>query len=92
MRAMDIAQSGAIGRYIAQRKREGASNASLNRETQVLGQMFRLAADDQHRLITGLVPQIKTKMRRRGRESSPRSSLPRFLPSRQHGRSRQSRL
>jgi integrase len=60
MRAIEIAQSGAIGRYIAQRKREGASNASVNRETQVLGQMFRLAADDEHRLITrGLVPRIR---------------------------------
>lgn len=60
MRAIDIAQSGAIGRYIAQRKREAASNASVNRETQVLGQMFRLAADDEHRLITrGLVPRVR---------------------------------
>jgi hypothetical protein len=30
MRAIEIAQSGAIGRFIAQRKREGASNASVN--------------------------------------------------------------
>ncbi|MGH7923342.1 MAG: tyrosine-type recombinase/integrase [Candidatus Binatus sp.] len=60
MKVMDIAQTGAIGRYVAQRKREGASNASLNRETQILGQMFRLAADDEHRLISrGLVPQIR---------------------------------
>jgi integrase len=60
MKAIEIAQSGAIGRYVASRRREGASNASVNRETQVLGQMFRLAADDEHRLITrGLVPQIR---------------------------------
>ena len=60
MRAVEIAQSGAIGRYVAQRKRQGASNASVNRETQVLGQMFRLASDDEHRLITrGSVPHIR---------------------------------
>ncbi|MGC1812500.1 MAG: tyrosine-type recombinase/integrase [Candidatus Binataceae bacterium] len=60
LRAIEISQSGAIGRYVALRKREGASNASVNRETQVLGQMFRLAADDEHRLIgRGLVPQIR---------------------------------
>lgn len=60
LKAIEIAQSGAIGRYVALRKREGASNASVNRETQVLGQMFRLAADDEHRLIgRGLVPQIR---------------------------------
>jgi len=60
LKAIEIAQTGAIGRYVAVRKREGASNASVNRETQVLGQMFRLAADDEHRLIgRGLVPQIK---------------------------------
>jgi integrase len=59
LKAIEIAQSGAIGRYVAVRKREGASNASVNRETQVLGQMFRLSADDEHRLIgRGLVPQI----------------------------------
>lgn len=59
-KAIEIAQSGAIGRYVALREREGASNASVNRETQVLGQMFRLAADDEHRLIgRGLVPQIR---------------------------------
>jgi integrase len=60
LKAIEIAQSGAIGRYVALRKREGGSNASVNRETQVLGQMFRLAADDEHRLIgRGLVPQIR---------------------------------
>jgi integrase len=60
MRVVEIAQSGAIGRYIAERKREAASNASVNRETQILGQMFRLAADDEHRLISrGLVPHIR---------------------------------
>src|SRR5215831_13534800 len=60
MRAFEIALSGAIARYIAQRKREGGSNASINREMQVLGQMFRLAADDEHRLVSrGLVPQIR---------------------------------
>jgi integrase len=60
MRASEIALSGAIARYIAQRKREGGSNASINREMQVLGQMFRLAADDEHRLVSrGLVPQIR---------------------------------
>ena len=59
-RAFEIALSGAIARYIAQRKREGGSNASINREMQVLGQMFRLAADDEHRLVSrGLVPQIR---------------------------------
>jgi hypothetical protein len=60
MKAIEIAQTGAIGLYVARRKREGASNASVNRETQVLGQMFRLAADDEHRVLTrGLVPQIR---------------------------------
>jgi integrase len=60
MRAIDIAQSGAIDRYVAQRKREAAANGSINRETQILGQMFRLAANDEHRLISrGLIPQIK---------------------------------
>jgi len=60
MKSIEIARSGAIGLYVARRKREGASNASINRETQILGQMFRLAADDEHRLITrGLVPQIR---------------------------------
>ena len=60
MRAIEISQSGAIGQYIAHQKRGGASNASINRELQILGQMFRLAADDEHRLIgRGLVPQIR---------------------------------
>ena len=60
MKAIEIAQSGAIGRYVANRRREGATNASVNRETQILGQMFRLAADDEHRLIMrGLVPLRK---------------------------------
>ena len=60
VRAIEISQSGAIGQYIAHRKRDGASNASINRELQILGQMFRLAADDEHRLIgRGLVPQIR---------------------------------
>jgi integrase len=60
MRAIEIAQSGAIGQYIARRKRDGASNSSVNRELQILGQMFRLAADDEHRLISrGLIPQIR---------------------------------
>lgn len=59
-RAIEIIQSGAIGRYIAQRKREGASNASINREMQVLGQMFRLAADDEHRMLSrALIPNIR---------------------------------
>jgi hypothetical protein len=40
MRAFEIALCGAIARYIAQRKREGGSNASINREMQVLGQCF----------------------------------------------------
>jgi integrase len=71
MRAVKIAQSGAIGRYVAQRKRRGASNASVNRETQVLGQMFRLASDDEHRLITrGLIPQI-----RKLEEPAPRQGI-----------------
>ncbi len=60
MKAIEIAQSEPIGSYIAHRKREGASNGSGNRETQILGQMFRLAADDEHRVITrGMVPQIR---------------------------------
>ena len=60
MRAIEISQSGAIGQYIAHRKREGASNASINRELQILGQMLRLAADDEHRLMgRGLLPQIR---------------------------------
>jgi integrase len=60
LRAIEITQSGAIGRYVTQRKREGASNASVNREMQILGQMFRLSADDEHRLIShGMVPRIK---------------------------------
>ena len=71
MKAIEIAQSGAIGSYVAHRKREGASNASVNRETQILGQMFRLAADDEHRLITrGLVPQI-----RKLEETPPRQGI-----------------
>ncbi len=33
--------------YSAQRKRGGASNAIVNHEMQVMGQLFRLAADDE---------------------------------------------
>jgi hypothetical protein len=59
-RAIEITQSGAIGRYVSQRKREGASNGSVNREMQILSQMFRMAADAEHRLIShGIVPRIK---------------------------------
>lgn len=50
MRAIEIAQSGAIGRYITECKREGAANASVNREKQVSVQMFRRAAAADARL------------------------------------------
>jgi integrase len=60
MRAIEISEGGAIGRYVAQRKREGAANATINRETQALIQMLRIASSDQHRLIgRGLVPRIE---------------------------------
>lgn len=59
MRVIEIVQGGHIGRYVAQRKREGGSNASINREAQIFGQMCRLAASDAHRIISrGIVPQI----------------------------------
>jgi hypothetical protein len=59
-RTIEITQSGAIGRYVSQRKREDASNGSVNREMQILGLMFRLAADDEHRLVLhGIVPRTK---------------------------------
>jgi hypothetical protein len=40
---IENAQTGAIGRYLAQREPEGAANGSVNRKRQILGQMFRLS-------------------------------------------------
>jgi integrase len=64
-RAMDIGTEAAT-RYTVQRRDEGASNASINRELSVLGRMFTLAVQQGKVAIRPYFPKLKEADARSG--------------------------
>jgi integrase len=82
-RAIDIT-TGRIKAYIASRQKEGAANASINRELAALRRMFTLAVQDERLRQTPHIPKLPENNARQGFVDHKtflalRTNLPRYL-------------
>jgi len=82
-RAIEIT-TGRIKAYIASRQKEGAANASINRELSALRRMFTLAVQDEYLRHAPHVPKLQENNARQGFVDHEafmalRANLPRYL-------------